>query len=164
MVISTRQMKHWQRKRTRLPERVSIHVPSLRDGSWQTEWEAAVARTASILDISPPSIPYPASSSKSTSTSTTEPTSTTKSKGKGKKRTKAEMEEEETAKKAKTSEEQAAAASSTGSGSAQAGLSHDFLAMLDPESLKHPTLPSVDDMSKVLLEVRKNALRAEYGV
>jgi pre-mRNA-splicing factor ISY1 len=36
--------------------------------------------------------------------------------------------------------------------------------MLDPESLKHPTLPSVDEMSKVLLEVRKNALRAEYGV
>jgi pre-mRNA-splicing factor ISY1 len=74
------------------------------------------------------------------------------------------MEEEETAKKAKTSEEQAVAASSTGTGSAQAGLSHDFLSMLDPESLKHPTLPSVDGMSKVLLEVRKNALRAEYGV
>ena len=72
------------------------------------------------------------------------------------------MEEEETAKKAKTTEEQAIAASSTGS--AQGGLSHDFLAMLDPASLKHPTLPSVDDMSKVLLEVRKNALRAEYGV
>jgi pre-mRNA-splicing factor ISY1 len=72
------------------------------------------------------------------------------------------MEEEEAAKKAKTTEEEAAPAASSGQG--QAGLSHDFLSMLDPESLKHPTLPSVDEMSKVLLEVRKNALRAEYGV
>lgn len=70
------------------------------------------------------------------------------------------MEEDEVAKKTKTAEGEAAPPSSTG----QAGLSHDFLAMLDPESLKHPTLPSVDEMSKVLLEVRKNALRAEYGV
>jgi len=70
------------------------------------------------------------------------------------------MEEEESAKKTKTAEESSSPATSTG----QAGLSHDFLSMLDPESLKHPSLPSVDEMSKVLLEVRKNALRAEYGV
>ena len=46
----------------------------------------------------------------------------------------------------------------------QPGLSHAFLSMLDPESLRHPTMPNTEEMSKVLLEVRKNAIRAEYGV
>jgi len=46
----------------------------------------------------------------------------------------------------------------------QAALAASFLGMLDPESLKHPVLPTVEEMGKVLLEVRKNALRAEYGV
>lgn len=128
-----------------------------------SEWEAAVARTAAILQLpETPSIPYPASSSKSAAS---EPTSTpaAKSKGKGKKRTKADAEEEEAAKKAKTTEVESEGVTTSGIG-AGPGLSHDFLGMLDPESLRHPVLPSVDDMSKVLLEVRKNALRAEYGV
>lgn len=131
-----------------------------------SEWEAAVARTAAILQLpETPSIPYPASSSKS---ATLEPASTpaAKSKGKGKKRTKADADEEEAAKKAKTTEDESEGATATMTSGAGAGpgLSHDFLGMLDPESLRHPVLPSVDDMSKVLLEVRKNALRAEYGV
>lgn len=39
-----------------------------------------------------------------------------------------------------------------------------FLGVLDAESLKFPTMPSKDEMAKVLLDVRKQALRDEYGV
>lgn len=46
----------------------------------------------------------------------------------------------------------------------QAALAVAFLSVLDPESLKNPVLPSVEEMGKVLLDVRKKALREEYGV
>ncbi|KIR36131.1 pre-mRNA-splicing factor ISY1 [Cryptococcus deuterogattii MMRL2647] len=39
-----------------------------------------------------------------------------------------------------------------------------FLGVLDVESLKFPTMPSKDEMAQVLLDVRKQALRDEYGV
>lgn len=39
-----------------------------------------------------------------------------------------------------------------------------FLGVLDAESLKFPTMPSKDEMAKVLLDVRKQALKEEYGV
>ncbi|KIR42911.1 pre-mRNA-splicing factor ISY1 [Cryptococcus deuterogattii 99/473] len=39
-----------------------------------------------------------------------------------------------------------------------------FLGVLDAESLKFPTMPSKDEMAQVLLDVRKQALRDEYGV
>lgn len=39
-----------------------------------------------------------------------------------------------------------------------------FLGVLDAESLKFPAMPSKDEMAKVLLDVRKQALRDEYGV
>lgn len=46
----------------------------------------------------------------------------------------------------------------------QAAQAANFLGMLDPRSLEHPVMPSVEEMGRVLLEVRKNALRAEYGI
>jgi pre-mRNA-splicing factor ISY1 len=46
----------------------------------------------------------------------------------------------------------------------QAALARSFFSVLDPESLKAPVMPSVEEMGRVLLEVRKNALREEYGV
>ena len=87
-------------------------------------------------------------------------------------------EDEETSKKAKTENEDGATEEAglvEGQAPAPApaaiqppqntpGLSHAFLSMLDPESLKHPVMPTPEEMSKVLLEVRKNAIRAEYGV
>lgn len=39
-----------------------------------------------------------------------------------------------------------------------------FFGVLDAESLRMPTMPSKDEMGKILLEVRKKALLAEYGV
>ncbi|WWC88477.1 uncharacterized protein L201_003388 [Kwoniella dendrophila CBS 6074] len=39
-----------------------------------------------------------------------------------------------------------------------------FLSMLDPKSLQFPVLPNQREMEGVLLEVRKKALREEYGV
>lgn len=39
-----------------------------------------------------------------------------------------------------------------------------FLSMLDPKSLQFPQLPNNQEMENVLLEVRKKALREEYGV
>jgi pre-mRNA-splicing factor ISY1 len=46
----------------------------------------------------------------------------------------------------------------------QAAVAASFLSVLDPESLKMPTMPTTEEMGKVLLEVRKKALREEYGV
>ncbi|WVQ96233.1 hypothetical protein IAU59_003337 [Kwoniella sp. CBS 9459] len=39
-----------------------------------------------------------------------------------------------------------------------------FFAALDPDSLKFPVVPTREEMEGVLLEVRKKALRDEYGV
>ncbi|RSH91092.1 NineTeen Complex (NTC) component [Saitozyma podzolica] len=46
----------------------------------------------------------------------------------------------------------------------QAAVAASFLSVLNPESLKMPTMPTTEEMGKVLLEVRKKALREEYGV
>jgi pre-mRNA-splicing factor ISY1 len=46
----------------------------------------------------------------------------------------------------------------------QAAVAASFLSVLDPESLKMPTMPTTEEMGQVLLEVRKKALREEYGV
>lgn len=75
--------------------------------------------------------------------------------------------EEEVAKRARidagdeTDAEKAAASSAPDPRQAMA---RSFLGMLDPESLKAPSLPTTDEMGKILLEVRKRALREEYGV
>lgn len=149
------------------------------------EWEAAVQQTAEILGLDDTtSIPYPmTASSSSSATIEAEPATTTatksgkgKGKGKGKKRGNADEAETtdevdadaDAAKRSKTDDKNGDVPTSTQTQTqtqvAGGGLSHAFLSMLDPESLKHPTVPSVDEMSKVLLEVRKQAIRAEYGV
>ena len=45
-----------------------------------------------------------------------------------------------------------------------AAMAATFFGVLDPESLKMPKVPTAEEMGKVLLEVRKKALRDEYGV
>lgn len=47
---------------------------------------------------------------------------------------------------------------------AQAALAARFMSVFDPASLAPPVLPTKDEMGKILLERRKDALRAEYGV
>lgn len=72
-----------------------------------------------------------------------------------------EAEDEDGSKKAKTTEEEAAGP--TPSDPRQA-LARSFLGMLDPKSLEPPVMPTPEEMAKVLLDVRKRALREEYGV
>lgn len=73
----------------------------------------------------------------------------------------AEEVDEDGAKKAKTTEEEVNAPIAHDPRQAQA---RSFLGMLDPESLKHPVMPTPAEMGQVLLDARKRALREEYGV
>lgn len=151
-----------------LPDTTSIPFPSSTSSTASSSTTPAVA----------------AASTEQPSVSAPETKSTPKGKGrkgKGQKRS-GDMDvddDDELSKKAKTDNEDndnengavevEGQASVSGPTSAQPppntpGLSHAFLSMLDPESLKHPVMPSTEEMSKVLLEVRKNAIRAEYGV
>ena len=45
-----------------------------------------------------------------------------------------------------------------------AAIAARFFGVLDPESLRMPVIPTTEQMGEVLLEVRKKALREEYGV
>ena len=45
-----------------------------------------------------------------------------------------------------------------------AAISASFGGVLDADSLKMPVVPTREQMGEILLEVRKKALREEYGV
>lgn len=81
--------------------------------------------------------------------------------------TNGEGDEDDQTKKAKTSEKEegnGSIAVADPMGQHQAAMVSAFLGVLDPESLKTPVLPGIEEMGKILLEVRKRALREEYGV
>jgi len=137
-----------------------------------------VAQTAQILSISaPPAIPFPPSSKASTSaaavTIPAEKPAAKKGKGgKGKRKAAAEEEVEETAeeaeaKKAKTGEDGedgAANGAADELAKQMAATTANYFGMFEPDSLKMPEVPTHDQMAEALLEVRKKALREEYGV
>lgn len=137
-----------------------------------------MAQTAQILSISSlPSLPFPFSSKASTSaagaeTSTQKPTPKKGKGGKGKRKAATEDEVEETAeeaeaKKAKTGEdEEGSAANGAGDELAKqmAATTANYFGMFEPDSLKMPETPTREQMAEALLEVRKKALREEYGV
>ena len=143
-----------------------------------------------LIDSSEGLLPYPASSSKTpaTAAATVDETAAGESEpkevpkkgkkgGKGKRKTKAEADTEEGVedadedaeggtKKAKTTDTpvNGSTASVPNLDPQQAAMVASFLGVLDADSLKAPTLPTPEEMGKVLLEVRKKALRDEYGV
>ncbi|WWD18558.1 hypothetical protein CI109_103011 [Kwoniella shandongensis] len=150
------------------------------------DWEEAVLATAHTLGIDSEGstdLPFYPLASTSAAPPVPEPTpapaaapaTTTKSKRKArnqpnKEEVPVETTEETTddsAKKAKTDAAGTDSATTTtvdptiAAAQAQA---MSFLNVLDADSLKFPTLPTKDEMAKVLLEVRKKALREEYGV
>jgi len=145
-----------------------------------SEWEQAVAQTAQILSISsPPSIPFPPSSKASTSASgsatemsTDKPAPEKGKGGKGKRKAATEDEKEESTegaegKKAKTGEDgEDGTANGAGDELAKhmAATTANYFGMFEPDSLTMPQVPSHDQMAEALLEVRKKALREEYGV
>lgn len=67
-------------------------------------------------------------------------------------------------KKAKAAEGDKAPDAAPAAQAAQAALAADFMSVFDPASLAAPVLPSKEELGKILLERRKDALRAEYGV
>jgi pre-mRNA-splicing factor ISY1 len=92
--------------------------------------------------------------------------------GKGKRKAAADEEvaettEEAEAKKAKTAEEgEDGAANGAGDELAKqmAATTANYFGMFEPDSLTMPEVPSHEQMAEALLEVRKKALREEYGV
>ncbi len=146
------------------------------------DWEESVAHTALTLAMpETTTLPYPAAPKTEEVVDEAEPAepetpSKKKAKPKAKSKRKAAAEaddgdDEAAAKKAKTDGEANGGGVNGGAVVAvdpvmaqQAALAASFFGALDPESLKMPTLPSKEEMGKVLLEVRKKALRDEYGV
>lgn len=143
-----------------------------------------VAETAQLLSITDIEVPFPTSAAESSTAAaaaaapaeapaeepeTVKPKKSTKRKSRGKAAAEEEAEaaaavveeDEEAVKKAKTTEEELSAPTPI---DPRQALARTFLGMLDPESLKPPTMPTPEEMSQVLLEVRKKALREEYGV
>lgn len=147
------------------------------------DWEEAIAETAKILSLSEtPSIPFPSASQPSTSAAAAgsaaaaEEPAAKKGKGRGKSKRKAEADEPEAdeeaeAKKAKVVEggetdgQAGAELTATDEATKQAALAAAaFFGLFDPASLRMPEVPTKEQMADVLLEVRKKALREEYGV
>ncbi|EIW73494.1 hypothetical protein TREMEDRAFT_24766, partial [Tremella mesenterica DSM 1558] len=118
------------------------------DTAARKDWEKAVAHTASLLSIPETTdlVPYPGPSKPP-------PIITTESTGATAEPSVTDGEE------APTSDTPVDPVTST-----QLAMAANFLNVLDPESLKAPVLPTVEEMGNVLLEVRKKALRDEYGV
>ncbi|GFZ45153.1 Pre-mRNA-splicing factor ISY1 [Saitozyma sp. JCM 24511] len=150
------------------------------------DWEAAVAETSEGLGLATPSsVPYPADSkppslpAESSAGAKRKAGDTDMNGVNGEDKVNGAASElfgaEESAKKAKTtnngeSAEDGGAAvvpvvdPAAAAAARQAAVAASFLSVLDPESLKMPTMPTTEEMGKVLLEVRKKALREEYGV
>ncbi|RXK36791.1 hypothetical protein M231_05952 [Tremella mesenterica] len=145
------------------------------DTAARKDWEKAVAHTASLLsipettDLVPypgPSKPPPIITTESTG-ATAEPSVFVPKKGKkGVKGKRKGQEDESATKRARTDGEEAPTSDTPVDPvtSTQLAMAANFLNVLDPESLKAPVLPTVEEMGNVLLEVRKKALRDEYGV
>jgi len=141
------------------------------------DWQTMVSETAQTLGINSSSdLPeYPTASTSKlpppTSDHTISQGSSTETSSKRKANDESEAmtengDEEESTKKAKTTAEVngGTVAVSDPMIQQQAAMVSAFLGVLDPESLKNPVLPGMEEMGRVLLEVRKKALREEYGV
>ncbi|WWC70849.1 uncharacterized protein I206_104801 [Kwoniella pini CBS 10737] len=146
----------------------------------QQEWEAAALASAKLLDVSDSTDipPYPIASTSST-IAAPQASSSSSIKRKAPLNTEETDDvdanddvEDDSSKKAKTTEVVNGNGESSvippksideAMKSVQSTLS-SFLSVLDPQSLQFPTLPNASEMEGVLLEVRKKALRDEYGV
>ncbi len=138
-----------------------------------SDWEESVGQTATTLALpETTSLPYPGAKPPQPADEPVSETPTetkAKSKSKSKRKAAAETDDvdgEASAKKARTDGETSGATAEAVDPAIaqQAALAASFFGVLDPESLKMPTLPTKEEMGKVLLEVRKKALRDEYGV
>lgn len=141
------------------------------------EWAATAAQAAELLGL-PADADLPSFPSSSKTASQPVPAAVdTPAKGRKSKRKAtagpndqtAPVSDEAASKKAKTDGEGDVAMADGDAGVSQAhqqqvALAASFLGMLDPESLKMPVLPTTEEMGKILLEVRKKALREQYGV
>lgn len=140
-------------------------------------WEQSLAEIARILSISEsPSIPFPSAKATSSTAEASQPeveavptTKRGKAKAKSKRKAADDEDDEDTeAKKAKTveGEEQVNGASTTGDDFAKAAAAAmaKHFGLFEADSLRQPELPTKEQMAEALLEVRKKALREEYGV
>ncbi|WVW84784.1 hypothetical protein I302_106819 [Kwoniella bestiolae CBS 10118] len=145
------------------------------------EWEAAALSSAKLLDlnssIDPPA--YPISSTSSTSIPQNQASSSSKRKVPSEEESTENSDEPievdgevDASKKSKTTENGTtelppnvlpAQSIDDAMKSAQSAALY-FLNVVDPKALQFPVLPSSKEMEEVLLEVRKKALREEYGV
>lgn len=135
------------------------------------DWDEAVKATSAALQLpETTTLPYPIPS-KSAPEPVTEPESEPEPKTKrGKSKRKASTSQPEP-KKSKTDtdgdvamDEKDDTDPAVEAAKKQAAIAATFFSVLDVESLKMPTMPSAEEMSKVLLDVRKRALMEEYGV
>jgi pre-mRNA-splicing factor ISY1 len=175
-------MKLSSRKRRKLRGGVSAAVVSQKSHSLMIlDWERAVAETAEILGLPDgTSIPYPLDPTPSTQSAPeaegeaiSQPTPAKKTKG-GKSKRKApepvpetDVEPETETKKAKTDDPPTTITDTMSldhAANAALTAATGFLKVLEPDSLRMPVMPSQEEMGKILLEVRKKALREEYGV
>ncbi|TYJ58582.1 hypothetical protein B9479_000792 [Cryptococcus floricola] len=133
------------------------------------EWNEQAREAAELLGItdetSLPAYPVKLPSTSGESEKAPPATKGKKAAANGKSKRKAGVEEEEEAKKSKGDEvsEEGQSAPAVQDAVAQAAAA-GYLGVLDADSIKFPTLPDKEEMAKVLLEVRKQALRDEYGV
>lgn len=133
------------------------------------DWNAAFERLRQELDLpedeTPPPFPQPAPVPASASTSAAQGTSSTKRKHRAADGEQdADMEEGGGDKRVKPS---AAVTSSDGAvslESAAAANIANFMGVIDLTSLQPPPQPTKEEMERILLEARKKALIAEYGV
>ncbi|ORX33453.1 Isy1-like splicing factor [Kockovaella imperatae] len=111
------------------------------------EWDAAVARTSATLSVDG-TIPYPLDP-------TTKAGTKRKAKGKPKSRSKRKTGENDAIEEDEGEED---------GEDISAAISATFGGVLDAQSLHMPEVPTREQMGEILLEVRKKALREEYGV
>ena len=144
------------------------------------DWEASVTKTARILSLpDATSLPYPTASKRVPAPTDAKPEAESKSKSKtpakSKSKRKVAAEKDDVdggygAKKSKTDGDGVidgggiAVVETDHTLTEHAAIAATFFGVLDPESLRMPRVPTAEEMERVLLEVRKKALRDEYGV
>lgn len=118
--------------------------------------ETAPPAYPSVIVSRPTGEPGEASKRKSPEPEEAEPAEegSSKKKGRGAKK----------GKKAKGGDTEKAQDAAPAAQAAQAALAADFMSVFDPATLAAPVLPNKEELGKILLERRKDALRAEYGV
>jgi pre-mRNA-splicing factor ISY1 len=131
-----------------------------------SDWLAATQAAAEVLNCELsdlPSQPKPSSSKTPLAAPTTATSSTSAAKRKATDQDDDVEMVDESSKKSKGEDESATPATEAISAEVQAAAA-SFMSIFDPASLVTPQLPTREEMASALLDVRKKALMAEYGV